>query len=222
MSHELGGQYRQSPPMSAVCQDVGHELASTANPKSMSQKLTLPIILSVSNDLNLKIRKILVSVKFLSALLGPEMGASILWTPGKCVLSAGKKPMSIKFLILGGGGGFGVLGGGEWTVPILFLWARGFSDMTSISSGASGGSLHRGANFNADNRGPKKHINFFNINFLAPTQNAPLWTPRKKFMCLISWERTPKRDPRELFGGDFWVKNRRVSNAALANAALVL
>ena len=35
-------------------------------------------------------RKILVSVKFLSAILGPEMGASILWTPGKCVLSAGK------------------------------------------------------------------------------------------------------------------------------------
>ena len=28
-------------------------------------------------------RKILVSVKFLSAILGPEMGASILWTPGK-------------------------------------------------------------------------------------------------------------------------------------------
>ena len=33
--------------------------------------------------------------------------------------------MSIKFLVLGGGGilGFGFGGGG---VPILFLWARGF------------------------------------------------------------------------------------------------
>ena len=41
----------------------------------------------------------------------------------KCVLSAGK-PMSIKFLVLGGGGYFG-LGGRE--VPILFLWVRGFS-----------------------------------------------------------------------------------------------
>ena len=40
----------------------------------------------------------------------------------KRVLSAGK-PMSIKFLVLGGGGILG-LGGGE--VPILFLWARGF------------------------------------------------------------------------------------------------
>ena len=30
-----------------------------------------------------EIRKILVSVKFLSAILGPEMGAPILWTPGK-------------------------------------------------------------------------------------------------------------------------------------------
>ena len=28
--------------------------------------------------------------KFLSAILGPEMGAPILWTPGKCVLSTGK------------------------------------------------------------------------------------------------------------------------------------
>ena len=37
------------------------------------------------------IRKILVSVKFLSAILGPGMGASILWTPG-ILLSAGKSP----------------------------------------------------------------------------------------------------------------------------------
>ena len=60
-------------------------------------------------------RKIFVSVKFVSAILGPEMGAPILWTPGKCVLSAGKT-MSVKFPFFGGGGG----------VPILFLWARGF------------------------------------------------------------------------------------------------
>ena len=39
-------------------------------------------------------------------------------------------------------------------------------------------------------RGRKKHINFFNINFSAPTQIPPFWAPRKKFMCLISWERT--------------------------------
>ena len=32
--------------------------------------------------------------------------------------------MSVKFLVLGGGGILGFLGGGG--VPILFLWARGF------------------------------------------------------------------------------------------------
>ena len=47
----------------------------------------------------------------------------------KCLLSAGK-PMSIKFLVLGGGGVFWVWGGGE--VPILFLWARGFSDSCTL------------------------------------------------------------------------------------------
>ena len=41
----------------------------------------------------------------------------------KCVLSAGK-PMSIKFVVLGGGGFFLGFGGGG--VPILFLWAPGF------------------------------------------------------------------------------------------------
>ena len=54
----------------------------------------------------------------------PEMGAPILWTRGKMRSSAGK-PMSVKFLVLAGGGGvFLGLGGGG--VPILFLWARGF------------------------------------------------------------------------------------------------
>ena len=68
------------------------------------------------------LRKILVSVKFVSAILGPEMAAPIYGRLEKCVLSAGK-PVSIKFLVLGAGGVFGV-GGGE--VPILFLWPRGF------------------------------------------------------------------------------------------------
>ena len=51
-------------------------------------------------------QKNLVSVKCLSAILGPEMAAPILWAPGKCVLSAGKTSMSIKFLLLGGSFGF--------------------------------------------------------------------------------------------------------------------
>ena len=52
-------------------------------------------------------------------------------------------------------------------------------------------------------RGPKKHIDFFNINFLAPTQNTPFWAPPKRFMCLISWKRAQKRDPHKLFRGTF-------------------
>ena len=54
----------------------------------------------------------------------------------------------------------------------------------------------RVAEFEPFGRGPKNHINFFNINFWAPTQNTPFWAPRKKFMCLISWERTQKGTPR--------------------------
>ena len=64
-----------------------------------------------------------MSVKFVSAILGPEMAAPILWTPGKNASVLQEKATSIKFLVLGGGGIWG-LGGGE--VPILFLWAQGF------------------------------------------------------------------------------------------------
>ena len=65
-------------------------------------------------------------------------------------------------------------------------------------------------------RGSKKHINVFNVSFLAPTQNTPILGPRKKFMCLISWERTQKRDPRKLFGGDFLVVAKGVPNRLIA------
>ena len=44
-----------------------------------------------------------------------------------CVLSAGK-PLSIKFLVLGGGGGFGVLGGGS--ADLIFMGAGIF--LTSV------------------------------------------------------------------------------------------
>ena len=50
--------------------------------------------------------------------------ANFMGTWKNCGLSAGK-PMSIKFLILGGGY-FGFGGGGRGEVPILFLWARRF------------------------------------------------------------------------------------------------
>ena len=68
------------------------------------------------------IRKILVSVKCLSAIPGPEMAAPILWTPGK------KRPFCRKSHVHKiprfGGDILGFLGGGE--VPILFLWACRF------------------------------------------------------------------------------------------------
>ena len=68
-------------------------------------------------------QKILVSVKFVSAILGPEMAAPIYGRLEKCVPSAGKThvhkiPRFRVFSFWGGGG----------EVPILFLWARGFSD----------------------------------------------------------------------------------------------
>ena len=70
-----------------------------------------------------KIRKILlVSVNFVSAILGPEMAAPILRAPGISVFFLQENLHAKKFLVLGGG--FWFLGGGG--VPILFLWARGF------------------------------------------------------------------------------------------------
>ena len=63
-----------------------------------------------------------MSVKFLSAILGLEMAAPILWTPGKCALSAGKTHVH-KILVLGGGVFWVFWGGGGGEVPILFLWA---------------------------------------------------------------------------------------------------
>ena len=67
-------------------------------------------------------RKILVSVKFVSPILGPEMAArNFMGAWKKCVLSAGK-PMSIKFLVLGGGGILG-LGGGGGSADFIFTGA---------------------------------------------------------------------------------------------------
>ena len=48
-------------------------------------------------------KKILVSVKFLSAILGPGMAAPILWTPGKMRPFCRKNHHVHKILVLGGG-----------------------------------------------------------------------------------------------------------------------
>ena len=65
-----------------------------------------------------------MSVKFSSAILGPEMAAPILWAPGKIALFLQEKPMSIKVLLLGGGV-FWVLGGGG-SADFIFMGARIF------------------------------------------------------------------------------------------------
>ena len=49
-------------------------------------------ILGGSFGLETNIRKILVSVKFLSAILGPKMAAPILWSPGKNALFLQENP----------------------------------------------------------------------------------------------------------------------------------
>ena len=65
-------------------------------------------------------REILVSVKFLSAILGAEMAAPTLWTPRISALFLQENLSSFK--IFRGG----ILGLGRGEVPILLLWARGF------------------------------------------------------------------------------------------------
>ena len=72
-----------------------------------------------------KLRKILVSVKFLSAILGLEMGASILWTPGK-MRSFCSKNHVLKIPRFRGGGVFWVYRGGGGGSADFILWARGF------------------------------------------------------------------------------------------------
>ena len=66
-----------------------------------------------------------MSVKCLSAILGPEMGASILWMPGKCALSAGKTHVHKIPRLSGGGGVFWVLGEGG-SADFIFMGARIF------------------------------------------------------------------------------------------------
>ena len=70
------------------------------------------------------IRKILVSVKFFSAILGPEMAAPILWTPGK-MRSFCRKNHVHKIRVLGGGVYFGFFGGGG-SADFIFMGAQIF------------------------------------------------------------------------------------------------
>ena len=67
-----------------------------------------------------KVRKILVSVKFLSAILGPEMAAPILWTRR---ISAFFPQENLHVQKIPHFRGDFVFGGGKYR---FYLWARGF------------------------------------------------------------------------------------------------
>ena len=71
-------------------------------------------------------RKILVSVKFVSAILGPEMAAPILWTPGK-MRSFCRKNRVHKIPRFRGGGDLGFFGGGS--ADFIFYGRADFSDL---------------------------------------------------------------------------------------------
>ena len=65
-----------------------------------------------------------MSVKFVSAILGPEMGAPILWTPGKKAFFLQEKPCPQNSSFFFGGG---VGGGGE--CRFYFYGRADFSDI---------------------------------------------------------------------------------------------
>ena len=73
-----------------------------------------------------------MSIKFLSAILGPETGASILWTPGKNALFLQENHVHKKFLVLGGGGILGFFGGGS--ADFIFMGVRIFLTFKCSSS----------------------------------------------------------------------------------------
>ena len=63
----------------------------------------------------------------LPAILGPEMAVPILWAPGIFGSFCWKTPPAHKIPPFRGGG-VGVFWKGGLEVPILFSWARGFSE----------------------------------------------------------------------------------------------
>ena len=57
----------------------------------------------------------------------------------------------------------------------------------------------------------KKHINLFNINFLAPTQIPPFWAPLKVHVPHFLGKNA-KKGPTLTFSGGFWVFKKGVPN----------
>ena len=115
------------------------------------------------------IRKILVSVKFVTAILGPEMGAPILWTRGQNALFLQEKPMSVKFLVWGGGGGTLGFGGGE--CRFYFYGRADFSG----SNKSHERSCHQPAR-NSSKRIPRSSLAMMRSASLAVSRSTPTAT----------------------------------------------
>ena len=77
-----------------------------------------------------KVRKILVSIKYLSAILGPEMAAPIIWGPGK-MRSFCRKTLHVHKIPRFGGGVFWAFGGGSAD----FINFHGREDFSEFFSG---------------------------------------------------------------------------------------
>ena len=72
-----------------------------------------------------------MSVKFVSAILGPEMAAPILWTPGK-MRSFCRKTHVHKIPRFRGGGVFWVFGGGGGSADFIFMGAGIFLTIVKV------------------------------------------------------------------------------------------
>ena len=90
------------------------------------------------------------------------------------------------------------------------LWiSRGHPDpYARMPRGQKVSPHHRGRRKTHFFRGAEKAHKLFQHKLFGPHPKPPILCPQKKFMCLISWERTQKRDPHKFFRGDFWGRKR--------------
>ena len=70
-------------------------------------------------------------------------------------------------------------------------------------------------------KGQKKHINFFNINFLDPARNPPFWAPRKKLCASFPGKGRQNWTHINSFRGILGVKNGVPNGPFSATKSLV-